>query len=81
MIRIYSVRQQRATIRLGSDDHVRLLLNGKQSCESVRERIAVPDADAVPTVLKAGWNILVARVVNVTGDDALYLRLEPAATR
>jgi tetratricopeptide (TPR) repeat protein len=39
-----------------------------------------PDQDGVPATLQAGWNTLLAKVVNGTGEHALYLRLsgEPA---
>jgi len=75
LLRIYSPRQQHVTILLGSDDQVRLWLNGKQIHESLHERTAVPDADAVPAALEAGWNTVLARVVNVTRDHGLFLRL------
>jgi WD40 repeat protein len=80
LLRIYSPRQQQVSILLGSDDQVRLWLNGKQIHESLHERTAVPDAEAVPAALEAGWNTLLARVVNVTGDHALYLRLSHTTT-
>jgi hypothetical protein len=57
-----------------------LWLNGNQIHESLHERSAVPDAEGIGTTLKAGWNTLLARVVNVTGEHALYLRLSDTAT-
>jgi len=78
--RVYSPRQQDVAILLGSDDQVRLWLNGKQIHEILDQGTAVPDARAVPATLKAGWNTLLARVANVTGDHALYLRLSDSAS-
>ena len=34
-----------------------------------------PDSDATPATLAAGWNSLLARVINGTRHHALYLRL------
>jgi hypothetical protein len=79
LLRIYSPRQQPAAILLGSDDQVRLWLNGKQIHEYLHERMALPDTDAVPARLEPGWNTVLARVVNVTGEHAIYLRLSDAA--
>lgn len=80
LLRVYSPRQQPVRILLGSDDQVRLWLNGKQIHESLHERSAVPDAEDVGTTLEAGWNTVLARVVNVTGEHALYLRLLDTTT-
>jgi hypothetical protein len=43
-------------------------------------QLDVVDARAVPATLEAGWNTLPARVANVTGDHALYLRLSDSAS-
>jgi WD40 repeat protein/serine/threonine protein kinase len=75
MQRIYSPQQQQVAILVGSDDQVRLWLNGKKIHEYLAERRALPDADAVPATLSAGWNTLLSRVVNQTGDHMLYLRI------
>lgn len=78
--RVYSPRQQDVTILLGSDDKVRLWLNGRQIHEFLDQTTAMPDARAVPATLESGWNTLLARVANVTGDHALYLRLSDSTT-
>lgn len=75
LLRVYSPQQREIAILLGSDDQNRVWLNGKQIHESLREQPAIPDADAVPATLMAGWNTVLARVANVTGDHQLYLRL------
>jgi WD40 repeat protein len=77
-LQVYSPRQQRVLILVGSDDKIRLWLNGKQIHEYLQERAAKPDADTVATTLSEGWNTLLARVVNVTGKHELYLRLSDA---
>ena len=78
LLRVYCPKATKLAILLGSDDQVRLWLNGKQIHEHLIIRRAVPDDDAVPATLAAGWNTLLTRVVNVTGEHALYLRLSDA---
>jgi hypothetical protein len=75
LMRVFSSEKRETTILLGSDDGVRLWLNGKLVHENPAQRAAGHDQDAVPVTLEAGWNTLLAKVVNVTGDHALYLRL------
>jgi tetratricopeptide (TPR) repeat protein len=75
LLRVYSPDERPAAILLGADDHVRLWLNGALVHEKTGPREAVPDEDGVAATLRAGWNTLLARVVNVTGGHALYLRL------
>jgi hypothetical protein len=75
LMRIWSPEKQPALILLGSDDGVRLWLNGRLVHENPVIRAAVPDKDAVPCTLEAGWNTLLVRVANGTEEHALYLRL------
>jgi WD40 repeat protein/serine/threonine protein kinase len=80
LTRVYSPERQQVAILLGSDDGVRLWLNGRLVHEHPDPRMAAPDQDAVAATLDAGWNTLLAKVVNETRQHALYLRLssEPA---
>ena len=75
LYRVYSPQKHETAILLGSDDQVRVWVNGKLIHECLRERAATPDEDAAPATLEAGWNTILARVVNVTGPHQLYLRL------
>jgi hypothetical protein len=79
LLKVYCPKEAKVAILLGSDDQVRLWLNGSQIHENLVQRRAMPDDDVVPATLAAGWNTLLARVVNVTGEHALYLRLSDAA--
>ena len=81
LLRVYSPEKQQLALLCGSDDFIRVWLNGKQIHEYLRPRSAAPDTDAVLATLEPGWNTLLARVVNVTGKHALYWRLsnDPAA--
>jgi len=75
LVRIYSSEKQQVAALFGSDDHIRLWLNGKLVHERMHQRIALVDEDVIPAKLEAGWNSLLAKVVNVTGEHILYLRL------
>jgi WD40 repeat protein len=78
LLRVYSPLKQQVAVLVGSDDYVRLRLNGKQIHEHLVARQAVADEDAVGATLEPGWNTFLARVVNVTRDHALYWRLSDA---
>jgi hypothetical protein len=59
---------------VGSDDTVRVWINGKQVHEYATPRSAKPDDDKVPVHLDAGWNKVLVKVVNGEADHGLYLR-------
>ena len=71
----WSPKEQQAWLLVGSDDKVRVLLNGQVVHENPTLRHASPDEDVVPVRLCAGWNRILAKVVNVGDDWGLYLRL------
>jgi WD40 repeat protein/serine/threonine protein kinase len=75
LTRVFCREKRKVTILLGSDDGVRLWLNGELVHDNPAFRSAVADQDAVVVTLAAGWNTLLAKVVNGIGDHALYLRL------
>jgi WD40 repeat protein len=76
---IYSLDEQDVAILVGTDDQARLWLNGERLYESLRSRMATPDEDAISAKLKSGWNTLLVRVANETGEHALFLRLSDSA--
>ncbi len=76
---VFSLNDQRVAILLGSDDQAVMWLNGERLYESMQSHAAVPDKDAVLVTLKTGWNTLLVRVANETGDHELYLRLSESA--
>ena len=71
---VYSAKEQKATMLLGSDDSVRVWLNGELVHENPAMRSAVPDEDKVTVTLKPGWNKVLVKVVNGAADYGLYLR-------
>jgi WD40 repeat protein len=80
LMRVYAAEKQSVAVFLGSDDGMRLWHNGQLVHDHPESRLAAPDQDAVAVTLEAGWNTLLARVVNITGPHSLYLRIssEPA---
>jgi putative membrane-bound dehydrogenase-like protein len=75
---VYSPKAQKVKMLVGSDDTVRLWLNGKMVHEYTTPRSAVPDSDEVAVQLKQGWNTVLAKVVNHQLDHGLYLRFAGA---
>jgi len=72
------VCSQKQTLRLllGSDDALRVWLNGQLICERLVLRSALPDQDTVTIELTPGVHHLLIEVSQGQGDWALYLRLE-----
>ena len=70
------VPEERSVILgLGSDDAVRVWLNGQLVHENWVHRAAVPDNDLVPIVLKKGPNQFVLKIQNGQGDWGFACRL------
>ena len=64
-----------AVARMGSDDGVRLWVNGELVHEHNVQRSAVLDNDQVPVMLKAGKNALLIQVTQGPGAWKFCLRL------
>ncbi|MFN0056273.1 MAG: protein kinase domain-containing protein [Planctomycetales bacterium] len=66
------------TLRLwsGSDDGLRLWLNGNQVFGTLALRMARPDQEATEVVVQPGDNWLVVQILNAGGNCGFYLRLE-----
>jgi tetratricopeptide (TPR) repeat protein len=74
---VWSKHEQEVVLLSGSDDGMRLWLNGarKPLFESPKTRGSNPDEDRNPVTLRAGWNVVLAKVVNYPGNYGLSLRL------
>jgi tetratricopeptide (TPR) repeat protein len=72
---VYAKTEQEVALLTGSDDGVRLWLNGKLIHHNPAVRFPAPDQDCVPAKLRRGWNTVLAKVVNITGRHGLFLRL------
>jgi hypothetical protein len=60
-------------LRLGSDDGIRVWLNGQLVFENKVLRSLVANSDKLPINLRAGANDLVVKIVNETGDDGAFV--------
>lgn len=63
---VWANKETRTMLRLGSDDGMRVFLNGRQVFEHTTPRSASPDQDRVEIVLHEGWNQLLLKVVNAS---------------
>src|SRR5262249_4034011 len=66
---------QEVVLLTGSDDGIRLWLNGERIHHNPAVRIAAPDQDRILAKLRRGWNTVLAKVVNDIGGHGLFLRL------
>jgi WD40 repeat protein/serine/threonine protein kinase/tetratricopeptide (TPR) repeat protein len=71
----WSKAEQEVVLLTGSDDSMRLWVNGERLFEFGTGRPPRPDEDRIPAHLRAGWNVILVKVVNYTGRHGLYLRL------
>jgi hypothetical protein len=60
---------------LGSDDGVRVWINGRLVHSNPAYRGAYPDQDRVAVALDAGWNTVLVKVLQGAGGFGLYVRL------
>lgn len=72
---IYSPAAQPAQIWMGSDDGLKVWLNGQNIWTNDIARQCVPDQDKVPVQLAAGWNRLLAKVSQGTGGWKLAVKV------
>ena len=62
-------------LSVGSNDQCRVWLNGEMVHKQTAGRTARPDQDKVPIHLKAGWNVILAKVVNEGAAYHFYMRI------
>ena len=71
---IWSDKQQNATLELGSDDGVKVWLNGQLVHANNVIRPTEPGQDKAPVTLKEGWNPLLVKLTQGGGQWALSVR-------
>jgi serine/threonine protein kinase/tetratricopeptide (TPR) repeat protein len=71
---VYAPKPRTVTLSLGSDDQLRVWLNGKLVHQRSDPVVTGPDHDRVTVTLRPGRNTLLAKVVNVKGPCLLHLR-------
>lgn len=69
-------KPRKLTLRTGSDDAIRVWLNGKVALSELALRSARVDQDKAPIELQAGENVLVVECSQAGGGWGFYLRLE-----
>jgi len=75
---IGSDRPRKVKIYTGSDDALRIWLNGKLIAQVLKLRGAAPDAESNEATLEKGENRLLVEVANGVGGWGLVLRIEDA---
>jgi len=79
---VFSPRQRRARLELGSDDSLKVWLNGRRIHANPVWRGVAPGDDVVPITLQEGWNHLLLKVVQGAADWGACARLvTPEGTR
>jgi len=74
-IRISSVEEQEAQLRIGSDDGIKIWLNDEVVWNNRVNRTLKMDADTVPIKLKAGDNKLLLKIDQGIGEWGVIMRL------
>lgn len=72
--RVWSPKEQKAQLELGSDDGVKVWLNGQLVHANNAVRPAEPGQDKAPVTLKEGWNPLLVKLTQSQGQWALCVR-------
>ena len=75
---VYAPKAMDTVLLLGSDETVKVWLNGTKLHQKNVYRRITPDADTIPCQLKAGWNEVVCSVDQNSWTWALYLRFTDA---
>lgn len=73
-VSVFSPENKDVTMLVGSDDGVRIWLNGDLIHTNPAYRGAYPDQDRVPANLKKGWNTLLIKVLQGGGGWGYYVR-------
>ena len=74
LVYVLSPDDRDATLLLGSDDGVRVWINGELVHTNPVYRAAEPDLDLVPVRLKKGWNKVLIKVLQGAGGWGFYVR-------
>lgn len=76
----FQARPQQAALKLGSDDGIKVWLNGRLVWENHSHRSLQRDADAVLVNLKSGTNRLLFKIDQGSGDWGFTARFLPPAS-
>ncbi len=73
---IVSVTQQKALLYIGSNDALKVWMNGQELLAKNVQRDAAADQEQIQVTLKPGNNKLLLKVVNYSGPSGFYFRME-----
>jgi hypothetical protein len=72
---IHSPKGGKHEFTCGSDDSIRVAINGKEVWKKHAERGAACDADVFSADLKQGWNEVLVKLAHRSGDWGFYFRV------
>jgi hypothetical protein len=73
--KVWSDKEQKAQLEIGSDDGIKVWLNGQVVHANNATRGVNPGEDKVEVILKQGWNQLLLKVTQGGGEWAVCARL------
>lgn len=73
---IASITQQKALLHIGSNDALKVWMNGTELFAKNIQRDAAADQEQIQVQLKPGNNALLLKVVNYSGPSGFYFRIE-----
>jgi hypothetical protein len=73
--KVWSDKEQKARLEIGSDDGIKVWLNGQVVHANNATRGVNPGEDKVEVILKQGWNQLLLKVTQGGGEWAICVRL------
>lgn len=77
-VEVESIHARETVLRCGSDDAIRIWLNGKMIHTSTDARGYIADQDQVPIHLKAGVNRILVKIINYTAGWGFGASIPPA---
>ncbi len=79
LVYVYAPEATNSVLLLGSDDGATVWLNGSEIYRIDTNRPPIPDEDAVPCRLNAGWNEVLCKISQEGWGWGLYLRFTDVA--
>ncbi|HQP98146.1 MAG TPA: DUF4838 domain-containing protein [bacterium] len=76
---VHSDSDRSVQLRVGSNDGVKMWLNGQEVWSNRISRMAVVDADIVPAQLQKGWNSILLKVSQTAGQWGFFFRVTDEA--
>jgi hypothetical protein len=74
---IEAAEEKQVVLSFGSDDGIKVWLNGQEVRANQASRGAAADQELVPAKLKKGKNNLLVKIVNGSGTSGFYFRVMP----